>query len=91
MNVCAPRLNFVDGRRGKDTWNCTKRDDLSPLEQKRKSLVLLNYHSTPIFARYYNEMNSEDLMNATHKCYTAASNNWANFIAVDYGKVHNNR
>ncbi|XP_058192228.1 PI-PLC X domain-containing protein At5g67130-like [Rhododendron vialii] len=80
-------VEYKYGRRGKDTWNCTKRDDdLSPLEEKRKSLVLLNYHSTPIFARYYNEMNSKDLMNATHKCYTTASNNWANFIAVDYGK-----
>lgn len=44
-----------------------------------KSLVLLNYYSLP--------RDTKDLMTAIHKCNAAASNRWANFIAIRYHEV----
>ena len=50
-------------------------------------MVLLSNDSTPNFT-IWNDIDSEDLMNAIHTCHTAAANQWANFIAIDYGEVH---
>lgn len=84
---------MLDGNReGSRRWPpCFKREFLLVTKKKfyqrpttdngtTKSLVLLNY--------YYSNANfTKDLMNAMHTCYAAASNRWANFIAVNMDKV----
>lgn len=73
-----------------DPWMCAKRDGLSPLEKKSKSLVLLNYLLPPRDFRRDGEKISKDLMlNAIRLCRTINSDNWANFIDVDYDTVRN--
>lgn len=58
---------------------CIRREYKPVTDDTSKSLVLLNYYSSPRL--------NEDLMNAIHACYGAASNRWANFIAIHYDKV----
>lgn len=58
---------------------CIRREYKPVRDDTSKSLVLLNYYSSPRL--------NEDLMNAIHACYGAASNRWANFIAIHYDKV----
>ncbi|GFZ21102.1 hypothetical protein Acr_29g0002640 [Actinidia rufa] len=59
-----------------------KRDNLG---NASVTLGLLSYDSTPNFT-IWNDIDFEDLMNAIHTCHTTAANQWANFIAIDYGK-----
>ncbi|KAF7139064.1 hypothetical protein RHSIM_Rhsim07G0253400 [Rhododendron simsii] len=63
---------------------CIKGEYLPTTDVASKSLVLLNYYSSPRF-------NKVDLMKAIDTCYVAASHRWPNFIAVDndeFFKVH---
>ncbi|XP_058194206.1 PI-PLC X domain-containing protein At5g67130-like [Rhododendron vialii] len=80
-------VEYQYGSQGMDPWMCAKRDGLSPLEKKSKSLVLLNYLLPPRGFRRYGEKISKDLMlNAIRLCRTIDSHNWANFIDVDYDR-----
>ncbi|CAJ1834149.1 unnamed protein product [Sphenostylis stenocarpa] len=75
---------YGDG--GRRAGSCTNRAESSPLNDKSKSLVLVNYfRSTPI-KPITCEDNSGELINMIHTCYGDAGNRWANFVAVDYYK-----
>lgn len=79
--------NFADGDGGRKEGNCPNRAESSPLDDKTKSLVLVNYFRTTPFKPITCEDNSGGLINMLKTCYGAAGNRWANFIAVDYYKV----
>jgi len=67
--------------------DCFNRAESAPLNDTSKPLVLVNYfHSVPVKALTC-EDNSAELINMLHTCYGAASNRWANFVAVDFYKV----
>jgi len=67
--------------------DCFNRAESAPLYDTSKSLVFVNYFpSIPVKALAC-EHNSAELINMLDACYGAASNRWANFIAVDYYKV----
>ncbi|XWS23073.1 hypothetical protein CRYUN_Cryun29cG0090400 [Craigia yunnanensis] len=74
------------GDDGEHTGECSNRGESAPLNDKTKSLVLINhFHSTPI-----KEMTCEDnsavIVSMLDTCYGTAGNRWANFVAVDYYK-----
>ncbi|CAL1360154.1 unnamed protein product [Linum trigynum] len=66
--------------------NCTIRRESAALDDKSKSLVLVNHFGTLPVRGISCEYNSEGLMEMLGKCHTAAGNRWANFVAVDYYK-----
>ncbi|KAH1052962.1 hypothetical protein GYH30_022309 [Glycine max] len=75
---------YGDG--GRKAGSCPNRAESSPLNDKSKSLVLVNYfRSTPI-KPITCEDSSGELINMIHTCYGDAGNRWANFVAVDYYK-----
>ncbi|KAG4922748.1 hypothetical protein AAZX31_18G249000 [Glycine max] len=75
---------YGDG--GRKAGSCPNRAESSPLNDKSKSLVLVNYfRSTPI-KPITCEDNSGELINMLQTCFGAAGNRWANFVAVDYYK-----
>ncbi|KAG5522963.1 hypothetical protein RHGRI_034944 [Rhododendron griersonianum] len=78
-------VEYQYGSQGMNPWTCAKRDDISPPEKKSKSLVLLNYLQPPDYIRYTEKISRELMMNAIRQCHTIDSDNWANFIDVDYG------
>jgi hypothetical protein len=78
---------FADGDGGKHAGNCPNRADSSPLNDRTKSLVLVNYFSTIPFKQIACAQNSANLINMVHTCFGAAGNRWANFVAVDFYKV----
>ena len=67
--------------------SCPKRAESSALDDKRKSLVLVNYFPTVPFKRQACEHNSKDLVGMLQTCHGAAGNRWANFVALDFYKV----
>ncbi|KAG5092950.1 hypothetical protein JHK82_051728 [Glycine max] len=78
------RRTHGDG--GRKAGSCPNRAESSPLNDKSKSLVLVNYfRSTPI-KPITCEDNSGELINMLQTCFGAAGNRWANFVAVDYYK-----
>lgn len=80
-------LCFADGDGGRKVGSCPKREESSPLDDKSKSLVLVNYfRSTPLKSITCAD-NSKGLINMLQTCHGAAGNRWANFVAVDYYKV----
>lgn len=82
-----PILNFADGDGGRKAGSCPNRAESSPLNDKSKSLVLVNYFRTTPVKPITCADNSGELINMLHTCYGAAGNRWANFVAVDYYKV----
>lgn len=71
-----------------EAGKCFNRGESSLLNDTSKSLVLVNYFRTvPIKLLACGE-NSEDLNDMLYTCYAAAGNRWANFVAVDFYKVH---
>ncbi|KAE9619967.1 putative PLC-like phosphodiesterase, TIM beta/alpha-barrel domain-containing protein [Lupinus albus] len=75
---------YGDG--GMKSGSCPKREESSPLDDKSKSLVLVNYfRSVPLKAITCAD-NSGGLINMIQTCHSAAGNRWANFVAVDYYK-----
>ncbi|XVF81761.1 hypothetical protein PTKIN_Ptkin15bG0182300 [Pterospermum kingtungense] len=75
---------YGDG--GMQPGSCPNRGESSTMDDKSKSLVLVNFfHSTSSKANTCKD-NSGDLINMLHSCYGAAGNRWANFVAVDYYK-----
>ncbi|WVZ57278.1 hypothetical protein U9M48_007683 [Paspalum notatum var. saurae] len=74
------------GDDGMDAGQCSNRAESAPLNDKTKSLVLMNYFpSVPVkFTACL--QHSQSLTDMVNTCYGAAGNRWANFIAVDYYK-----
>ncbi|XP_075651473.1 PI-PLC X domain-containing protein At5g67130-like isoform X3 [Castanea sativa] len=75
---------YGDG--GMHAGNCPNRAESSPLNDRTKSLVLVNYFPTIPFKQIACEHNSANLINMLHTCFGAAGNRWANFVAVDFYK-----
>ncbi|XWS30879.1 hypothetical protein CRYUN_Cryun23aG0028800 [Craigia yunnanensis] len=74
------------GSGGMEAGSCPNREESSALDDKSKSLVLVNYFHTISWKSKTCKDNSGDLINMLHTCYGAAGNRWANFVAVDYYK-----
>lgn len=70
-----------------DAGRCPNRGESSPLNDKSKSLVLVNFFGSIPLKDLSCEDNSADLINMLNTCSGAAGNRWANFVAVDYYKV----
>jgi hypothetical protein len=83
-------LKFADGDGGMQVGKCPNRAESSALNDKTKSLVLVNYFSSIPFKITACEHNSADLINMLRTCFGAAGNRWANFVAVDFYKVPSN-
>ncbi|KAL5553596.1 hypothetical protein UlMin_040997 [Ulmus minor] len=74
------------GDDGMHSGSCTNRGESSSLDDRQKSLVLVNhFRSVPIEAITCKD-NSGSLMDMLGTCYSAAANRWANFVAVDFYK-----
>ncbi|KAM3271495.1 hypothetical protein ACQJBY_041974 [Aegilops geniculata] len=74
------------GDDGMDAGECSNRAESAPLNDKTKSLVLMNYFpSVPVKLTACLQHN-KGLTDMASTCYSAAGNRWANFIAVDYYK-----
>ncbi|KAI4968795.1 hypothetical protein ZWY2020_046125 [Hordeum vulgare] len=58
----------------------------APLNDKTKSLVLMNYFPSVPMKLTACLQHSRGLADMANTCYGAAGNRWANFIAVDYYK-----
>lgn len=67
--------------------SCSNRGESSALDDKSKSLVLVNYFGSIPMKELTCEDNSGDLINMLQTCYGASGNRWSNFVAVDYYKV----
>ncbi|KAF8010151.1 hypothetical protein BT93_J0948 [Corymbia citriodora subsp. variegata] len=74
------------GDDGMKAGSCPKRAESATLDDRSKSLVLVNYFRSLPIKLLTCEDNSGDLINMLHTCYGAAGNRWANFVAVDYYK-----
>ena len=77
----------VDGDDGLHGGNCANRGESQPLNDKTKSLVLVNYFMTAPIKLPTCELNSKPLVDMLGTCYGAAGNRWANFVAVNFYKV----
>ncbi|XP_038726356.1 PI-PLC X domain-containing protein At5g67130-like [Tripterygium wilfordii] len=75
---------YGDG--GMHAGSCPNRAESSALDDKSKSLVLVNYFRSEPLKLLSCGDNSGDLLNMLNTCYGAAGNRWANFVAVDYYK-----
>ncbi|ONI18969.1 hypothetical protein PRUPE_3G250100 [Prunus persica] len=75
---------YGDG--GMKPGNCPNRGESAPLNDKTKSLVLVNYFSSIPIKQVSCAINSGDLIKMLYTCYGAAGNRWANFVAVDFYK-----
>ncbi|KAF0921785.1 hypothetical protein E2562_020080 [Oryza meyeriana var. granulata] len=74
------------GDDGMDAGKCSNRAESAPLNDKTKSLVLMNYFpSVPVKITACLQ-HSKGLTDMVNTCYGAAGNRWANFLAVDYYK-----
>ncbi|XP_010257976.1 PREDICTED: PI-PLC X domain-containing protein At5g67130 [Nelumbo nucifera] len=74
------------GKGGMHSGSCPNRGESSPLGDKTRSLVLVNYFESVPIKQTACKHNSGDLINMLRTCYSAAGNRWANFVAVDYYK-----
>jgi hypothetical protein len=80
-------LLITDGDDGMDAGKCSNRAESAPLNDKTKSLVLVNYFpSVPVKVTACLQ-HSKSLTDMVNTCYGAAGNRWANLLAVDYYKV----
>ncbi|CAM8882122.1 unnamed protein product [Rhodiola kirilowii] len=73
---------YGDG--GLHSGECPQRKESAPLNDKTKSLVLINHFPTIPIKRMSCKHNSKELMDTFGTCYISAGDRWANFIAVDY-------
>ncbi|GAY44240.1 MAP3K-like protein kinase [Citrus sinensis] len=72
------------GDEGMHSGKCSNRAESVPLNDKTKSLVLVNHFpSIPLKLRSSRD-NSKGLIDMVQTCYGAAGNRWANFVAVDF-------
>lgn len=79
---------MVDGDGGMKAGSCFNRAESSPLNDTSKSLVLMNFFRSMSLKPLACVQNSGALINMLQTCHAASANRWANFIAVDYFKVH---
>jgi hypothetical protein len=77
----------ADGDDGMKAGSCANRGESPPLDDKIRSLVLVNYFRSIPMKELSCEDNSGNLINILHTCDGAAASRWANFVAVDYYKV----
>lgn len=70
-----------------NSGSCPNRAESATLNDKTKSLVLVNYYKSVPIMKSSCEDNSPELLNMLQTCYGAAGNRWANFVAVDFYKV----
>ncbi|KAK7381228.1 hypothetical protein VNO78_33759 [Psophocarpus tetragonolobus] len=75
---------YGDG--GRRAGRCPHRAESSPLNDKSKSLVLVNYFRSAPLKLITCEDNSGGLIDMLQTCRGAAGNRWGNFVAVDYYK-----
>ncbi|QHO17320.1 PI-PLC X domain-containing protein At5g67130 isoform X2 [Arachis hypogaea] len=75
---------YGDG--GRKTGSCPNRAESSNLDDKSKSLVLVNYFRSVLLKPVTCSDNSASLIDMLQTCHGAAGNRWANFVAVDYYK-----
>lgn len=80
-------MECADGDGGMKEGNCPNRAESSPMNDKTKSLVLVNYFRSIALKPLACVQNSEDLLDILMTCHAAAANRWANFVAVDFYKV----
>ncbi|KAF2299238.1 hypothetical protein GH714_031078 [Hevea brasiliensis] len=76
--------HYGDG--GMHAGSCPNRAESPSLNDKSKSLVLVNYFRTIPMKELTCIDNSRELIDMLHTCYDAAGNRWANFVAVNYYK-----
>lgn len=74
------------GDDGMKAGECPNRAESSPMNDKTKSLVLVNYFRTVPLKVLACGQNSAGLLNMTKTCYGDSGNRWANFLAVDFYK-----
>ncbi|KAK9111147.1 hypothetical protein Scep_018666 [Stephania cephalantha] len=74
------------GNGGMKAGSCPNRAESSPMGDKTKSLILVNYFQSIPLKEMACIDNSKDLLYMLHTCQSAAGNRWANFVAVDYYK-----
>ncbi|KAI4339609.1 hypothetical protein MLD38_024528 [Melastoma candidum] len=74
------------GDEGMKAGSCPNRGESSPLNDKTKSLVLVNYFPSMPIKEVTCQYNSGQLINMLKTCYGVAGNRWANFVAVDFYK-----
>ncbi|RYR32959.1 hypothetical protein Ahy_A10g047482 isoform B [Arachis hypogaea] len=79
-------LSSADGDGGRKTGSCPNRAESSNLDDKSKSLVLVNYFRSVLLKPVTCSDNSASLIDMLQTCHGAAGNRWANFVAVDYYK-----
>lgn len=65
---------------------CSNRAESAPLNDKTKSLVLVNHFASIPLKLRSSKDNSKGLFDMVQTCYGAAGNRWANFVAVDFYK-----
>ncbi|GAV78762.1 hypothetical protein CFOL_v3_22227 [Cephalotus follicularis] len=86
----AYQWNFmVENQYGDDgikVGECSNRSESAPLNDKTKSLVLVNHFPSIPFKEMSCGINSKLLIDTLHTCYGASGNRWANFVAVDFYK-----
>ncbi|WCJ25540.1 PLC-like phosphodiesterases superfamily protein [Euphorbia peplus] len=75
---------YGDG--GMHAGKCPNRAESASLNDKSKSLVLVNYFRTLSMKELTCIDNSGELIDMVNTCYNAAGNRWANFVAVNYYK-----
>lgn len=66
---------------------CPKREESSAMNDKTKSLVLVNHFRTIPTKRLSCIDNSKSLLSMLSTCYLESGQRWANFVAVDFYKV----
>lgn len=81
-------MERADGDGGMEKGNCPNRAESSTMNDKSKSLVLVNYFRTLPLKPLACVQNSGNLLDMLMTCHDTAANRWANFIAVDFYKVH---
>ncbi|XP_054823095.1 PI-PLC X domain-containing protein At5g67130-like isoform X1 [Prosopis cineraria] len=72
------------GDDGMQAGSCPKRAESSAMDNKSKSLVLVNYFPTDPVAAQACANNSAPVLSMMNTCNQASGNRWPNFIAVDF-------
>ncbi|KAL0377618.1 UNVERIFIED_CONTAM: PI-PLC X domain-containing protein [Sesamum radiatum] len=81
---------MVENQYGDDgmiAGSCTNRMESSALNDKRKSLVLMNYFGSIPSKKFACVYNSANLLAMIRTCHQATGGRWPNFVAVDFYKV----